>query len=249
MTMGFSADVRGAFRRGDNDAVVRMSTAEIDRARAAGEPAGEVEALYSVARVAIRRGDLGEGERLANVALDVAVRAGDRALEERPRHVLAAVARMSGDLERARELYRRSMALNDELGRPETVNSELHNLAFTELALGNVERARELFATSRQRVFRQGWDDFVPYVCVASAALASTEGDHRRAALMSGVADAAFAALGQVPDPDDDAELLAVRAAAEQALGVAAFATEFERGRTIEPRAAFESGDGLAHGA
>ena len=32
----FSAQVRGAFRRGDNGAVVRMSEAEIDRARSAG---------------------------------------------------------------------------------------------------------------------------------------------------------------------------------------------------------------------
>jgi hypothetical protein len=237
MTNGFSADVRGAFRRGDNAAVVRMSEAEIERARAAGEPAGEVEALYSLARVAIRGGDLPEGDRLARAALAVAVRSGDHALEERPRHVLAAVARMSGDLERARDLYLASMALNEQLGHPETVNSEMYNLAFCELGLGHLERARELFAASRERVLREGWDSFVPYACVAAAALASAEGDHRRAALMAGVADAAFAALGQVPDPDDAAELAAAGAAAERALGAEALA-ERARGRTLDPRAA-----------
>jgi ATP/maltotriose-dependent transcriptional regulator MalT len=239
LTTGFSAEVRAAFRRGENEAVVRMSEAEIRRARAAGDPAGEVEAVYSLARVAIRRGDLAEGDRLARTALAVAVRAGDRALEERPRHVLAAVARMAGDLERARELYRSSIALNEELGHAETVNSEMHNLAFCELGLGNLGEASRLFATSRERVFREGWDSFVPYVCVAGAALASAEGDLRRAALMVGVTDAAFAALGQVPDPDDAADLAAVGAAAAKALGAEAFDAERARGRALEPRAAF----------
>jgi hypothetical protein len=38
--MGFSDRVRSAFRRGETDAVVRMSEAEITRAPAAGDAAG-----------------------------------------------------------------------------------------------------------------------------------------------------------------------------------------------------------------
>lgn len=239
--MTFSTDVRAAFRRGETQAVVRMSEAEIERARAAGDPAGEVEARYSLARVAIRGGDLTLGEARAREALAVAVRAGDRALEERPRHVLAAVARMSGDLVRACDLYRESIALNEELGRPETVNSELHNLAMCELGLGHLDVAREMFAAGRARVFDNGWADFVPYVCVAGAALASADGDQNRAALMVGVTDAAFAALGQIPDPDDAATLAAVRAVAIGALGEAAFTDAYAHGQRLDPRAAFES--------
>ncbi|MGC4869411.1 tetratricopeptide repeat protein [Micromonospora sp. DT53] len=237
--MAFGANVRSAFRRGETDAVVRMSEAEIERAQAAGDPAGEVEARYSLARVAIRGGDLAGGEVRAREALAVALRSGDRALEERPRHVLAAVARMSGDLLRARDLYRESIALNEALGHPETVNSESHNLAFCELGLGNLDVARTLFAENRERVFRNGWADFVPYVCVAGAALASAEGDQPRAARMIGVADAAFAALGQVPDPDDAADLARMRAAAIEALGQTAFDEEYVVGQLLEPRAAF----------
>ncbi|MEV4534485.1 tetratricopeptide repeat protein [Asanoa sp. NPDC049518] len=237
--MTFSTNVRSAFRRGDTAAVVRMSEVEIERASAAGDLANEVEARYALARVAIRGGDLAGGEARAREALAVAVRSGDRALEERPRHVLAAVARMSGDLDRARGLYRESVALNEELGRPETVNSELHNLAFCELLLGHLDVAREMFAAGRERVFRNGWADFVPYVCVAGAALASAEGDHARAALMAGVTAAAFAAIGQVPDPDDAADLARVRAAAVEVLGRAGFDAEYERGTLLDPRAAF----------
>ncbi|MBB2947162.1 ATP/maltotriose-dependent transcriptional regulator MalT [Actinoplanes lutulentus] len=237
--MTFSDRVRSAFRRGETDAVVQMSEAEIVRAQQAGDPAGEVEARYSLARVAIRGGDLTLGESRAREALDVAIKSGERALEERPRHVLAAVARMSGDLAKARDLYRDSIALNESLGRPETVNSEYHNLAFCELGLGNLDAARELFAQSRERVFANDWADFVPYVCLAGAALASAEGDHARAARMLGVTDAAFHAVYQVPDPDDAADLAKVRAAAVEALGPAAFAQEHTKGLVQEPRAAF----------
>ncbi|MBE1490852.1 tetratricopeptide repeat protein [Plantactinospora soyae] len=237
--MNFSENVRAAFRRGETDAVVRMSEAEIVRAQAAGDPAGEVEARYSLARVAIRGGDLPGGQARAREALAVAVRSGDRSLEERPRHVLAAVARMSGDLLRARELYQESIALNEALDQPKTVNSEYHNLAFCELGLGNLDVARKLFAEGRERVFHHGWADFVPYVCVAGAALASAEDDYLRTARMIGVADAAFASLGQVPDPDDAADLAKARAAATEALGPAAFAEEYARGQLLDPRAAF----------
>ena len=219
--------------------MLRMAQAEVERARAAGEPGGEIEALYAMARVAVRDGDLTRAERLAGAALEVAVRAGDRRLEERPRHVLAAVTRMSGDYVRARELYLASIALNEELGQPEMVNSEYHNLGFTELHLGNLDRARELFAEGRERVFREGYRSFVPYLGVAAAVLASAEGDHARAARMIGFTDSAYAALGQVPDPDDAEELSNVRAAAIAALGEAGFTPAYAAGAALEDTEAF----------
>lgn len=230
----FADEVRATFRRGDDDGVLRLARAEVDRARAAGEPAGEVEGLYATARVALRRGDLAGAERLARRALDVAVRSGDRRLEERPRHVLAAVARMSGDFPRARERYLDSIALNEELGRPETVNSESHNLAVTELKLGNLDRARQLFAEGRERTLRAGYHWFVPYLGVGAAAMATADGDFATAARMLGFTDRAFAAAGQVPDPDDAEELARIRTAAVDALGAEGFATAYATGAALE---------------
>jgi hypothetical protein len=239
--MSFSERVRSAFRRGETAAVVRMSEQEIVRARAAGDLAGEIEAVYSLARVAIRDGDLAAGEKQALRALEIALRTGDRELEERPRHVLAAVARMSGDLSRARDLYRESIALNEALGQSKTVSTETHNLAFCELGLGNVDVARYLFAEVRAQVFGNDWAELVPYVCLADAVLAAAEGDHARAARMAGATEIAFHAVYQVPDPDDAADLAAVRAGAVEALGPAGFAREFTRGQLLDPRAAFEN--------
>jgi tetratricopeptide (TPR) repeat protein len=237
--VSFEDDVRATFRRGDSAGVLRMARAEIERARAAGEPGGEVEGLYAMSRVAARAGDLPRAGQLAGEALEVAMRSGDWRLEERPRHVLAAVARMSGDHVRARELYLANIALNEELGQPEMVNSEYHNLAFTELHLGNLGRARELFEQGRERVFLRGYHSFVPYLGVAAAALATAEGDHLLAARMIGFTDSAYTTIGQVADPDDAEELSNARATAIAALGDARFVEAYEAGAALADTEAF----------
>ncbi|MEV4348223.1 alpha/beta fold hydrolase [Actinoplanes sp. NPDC049596] len=224
----FENEIRGAFRRGDNDEVLRLAGAEIERARAAGEPGGEVEGLYATARVALRGGDLAAAEKLAREALGVAVSSGERRLEERPRHVLAAVARMSGDYAEARVRYRASIELNEELGQPEMVNSETYNLAFTELKLGHLDQARELFARSRA-----GYGSFVPHLGIGAAAMATADGDHAAAARIIGLTDSAYAAAAQIPDPDDAEELALARVLAVAALGEEKFAAEYAVGSAM----------------
>jgi hypothetical protein len=231
---GFRERARAAFRRGADDLVRELSHTELQRARRDGDQPAEVEAQYMLARLAIRSGDLTSGRELAQEALSVALRTGDRRLEERPRHVLAAVARMAGDLPLARRLYQDSIALNQELGHAEHVNSEYHNLAYTELHLGEIERARRLFEDGRRRVLAGGLDDFLPYVLGAAAVMAGVDGDQRRAARLLGLTDAAFRALGQVPDPDDAAELDAARTRAAAELSPAVFAREHAAGRDLD---------------
>ncbi|MET9249908.1 tetratricopeptide repeat protein [Nonomuraea sp. NPDC003709] len=239
------------FRQGDTAAVSRMADAEVARSRAAGDPAGEVEGLYALARVALRDEDLNQATDLAQRALVVAQRAGERRLEERPRHVLAAVARLAGDHARARDLYAASIELNRALGQDEHVHSEYHNLALVELHLGNVEHARQLIAESRERVFRAGYRDFLPYLGLAGAALASADGDVRLAARLIGFTDHAFAVLGQVPDPDDARELDAIRTRVSAVLGRDAFESECVTGAAWTSMRAFGrtwSGDIGRHG-
>ncbi|MEU1276101.1 tetratricopeptide repeat protein [Streptomyces sp. NPDC005799] len=222
--------LRATFRQGDTDAVSRLAKAEVERSRAAGDADGEVEGLYGLARVALRGDDLEQATDLAQRALAVAQRAGERRLEERPRHVLAAVARLSGDHARARDLYEASIELNRALGQDEHVHSEYHNLALVELHLGNVERARQLIAESRERVFEAGYRDFLPYLGLAGAALASADGDMALAARLIGFTDRAFASLGQVPDPDDAREMDAIRARVSAVLTRDVFESECATG-------------------
>ncbi|GAA2216037.1 hypothetical protein GCM10009850_115060 [Nonomuraea monospora] len=105
--------------------------------------------------------------------------------------------------------------------------------------LGNLDRARELFAASRERVFRCGYRSFVPYLGVAAAALASAEGDYSQVARMVRFSDHAFAAIGQVPDPDDAGELSAARGSALAALGASAFDAQYATGAAWPPDHAF----------
>lgn len=233
--MTFSETARAAFRRGDDDLVARLARDEAERARAAGDDPALVEALYLTSRLAVRAGDLDEAARVASDALAVAVGTGDRALEERPRHVLAGVTRMAGDLGRARVLYQESIDLNTELGDDRTVTSEVHNLAFTELGLGETAAARDRFAASRARIVAGAYRDLVPYAYVGAAAVAVADGDHARAARLAGLARRAFAELGQVPDPDDAAELAAVDAAVLGELGAEAVDAGRQEGAGLDP--------------
>lgn len=231
-------ELRAVFRRGDDAEVLRLSDVALADARASGDVAGEVESLYAQARVALRRNDVTQASVIAQRALDVAVRAGDRRLEERPRHVLAAAARLSGDFAGARELYLASIELNRSLGLPRQVRSESYNLAFTELRLGHDERARELLAVISNDVLAEGDTEFMPYLGIAAAAIASSRGDHVLTARLIGFTEHAFSRLEQVPDPDDAQEVAAIRDATTSFLGYRQFETEARAGSEWTPEQA-----------
>jgi len=232
--------LRETFRHGDTDAVTSLAQAQLAQSRAAGDAASEVEALYALARVALREHDLELAAGLAQEALAVAETSGDGRLEERPRHVLAAVARMSGDYVRARDLYGASIERNLALGNEHHVHSEYHNLALTELHLGNVDRAREMFHESQERAFRSGLGEFVPYLGLAGVAIAAAEGDMGRAARLIGFTEEAFAAIDQVPDPDDARELDELRRLTVRALGQDRYAADRETGARWSAEKAFD---------
>ncbi|NQX37155.1 tetratricopeptide repeat protein [Herbiconiux sp. VKM Ac-2851] len=231
--------LRTAFRQGDSAAVKEVATLQIEEARRLGDTAGEVEGLYALARVALRDQDLPVAGDIAQEALAVAQQTGDRRLEERPLHVLAAVARLSGDHATATVLYEASIDLNRALGNEVNVHTESHNLALSELQLGHIDRARELMAASINRVRQGHLEDFVPYLGIAGAALALTDGDLRRTARLIGFADQAFAGIGQVPDPDDASELAALRRRVVAEIGATAVQTELATGASWSLAEAF----------
>jgi hypothetical protein len=120
------------------------------------------------------------------------------------------------------------------------ITADLFDLTFLELALGNLARARESLLRARDRVVRERWTGFLPFICVAGAALASAAGDHRRAAQMAGVAAATFVSCGQTPDPDEAAMMAYTTTAAIDALGAETFAVELAQGELLGPSAALQ---------
>jgi hypothetical protein len=219
----FVEQTRAAFRAGDTDTVARLSTVELDRARAAGDVAAEVEALGMLARVAARHGELAELHRLALRAEEVARAGGEPRLLLTPAHLLAGWARLSGDLPAAREFYARSIALNESLGQPRMVVVEQHNLGHIELRAGEIDRARRCFTQAHRATVELGITDLLPYVTLDAAVLADHDGDQLRAAGLLGRAEGLLAAAGQVFDPDDALEQTALRERLVAALGVEVF--------------------------
>ena len=92
-----------------------------------------------------------------------------------------------------------------------------------------------------------GQRQFNPNACSGSsaapaayaAAMASADGDHAGAARMIGFTDRAYAAVAQVPDPDDATDLSRARESAVAALGDDDFAAAYAAGAALDPEQAF----------
>lgn len=147
---------------------------------------------------------------------------------------------MTGDLTRARLLYEQSITLNQSLGNTRTVATEYYNLASCEIGLGELDRAADILISFRRSTLKNDWNDLFPYVCLAEASLASAKGDHQTSAFLLGVAESGFAALGQVPDPDDAAELDKLRTVATAVLGPD-FDQSFSQGKRLEARTVLQT--------
>ncbi|KIF76153.1 hypothetical protein QR77_24240 [Streptomyces sp. 150FB] len=238
--MDYHEEVRAAFRRGETDVVMRLSTVELDRALTAGDQAAEVDALCMLARAAVRGEDLDEARRLATAARVVVRGAGDGRLDMGPLHILAACARMAGDLEAARTLYGESIALDESLDETRMALVDRHNLAYVELHSGHPDTARELFTGTHRQALRLGYDEMVPFMTLGAAVLAAADGDDARAARLLGAADSAFGALDRIPDPDDALERETLRERLLTALGRGPFDAAYAEGAGLDARGALE---------
>jgi tetratricopeptide (TPR) repeat protein len=148
-----------------------------------------------------------------------------------PLHIQAAAARMGGDPIAARRLYEESIELNKRLDDP-FVAGELYNLGFLELSEGNLDRAGEL-SDDALREGKACEVDYLPrYILLGRGALAIEQGDAERGVRVLAAGQAAFEQIGEVLDPDDQAEVDRALEKARAALGAADFArAEAEGGR------------------
>jgi hypothetical protein len=208
--MSYEASL-AAFRQGDDALARDIAAADLAAAQASRDAKAQVDALCMLARVALRAGELDQVRAQAEAAQQVAMSIGDERLGRMPLHLRAVAARMSGQLETARELYLNSIALNDRLGERVMAAAEHRNLAYVEIRAGDAARARELFAESRERFAGLDAPAMRPYLTFDAATLAALAGDYDAAAANLHAAQAEWAAQGVEPDPDDAAEISALR--------------------------------------
>jgi tetratricopeptide (TPR) repeat protein len=220
--MGIYEDSLTAFRSGDTalaeDLALELlgeSSDEDDECEDSGHRAGRVDALCMLARVALRRGEFWRVSTLADDAWGVSLGAVNRReevmLKRMPIHLMAVAARMRREYAEARLLYLESIDLNRELGEDRMVAAEHRNLAYVELHDGHMDRARELFASAVELARASNYATLEPYLLQDAAVLAFEDGDRERAAELVASTQAAFLSAGQIPDPDDLAELEALQ--------------------------------------
>jgi len=216
--VGTYEDSLTAFRSGDTDLAELLALQLLGDSRdddAEGGRPGSGDALCMLARVALRRGELYKVTTLADEAWEMSLGALDRReemmLKRMPIHLMAVAARMRGEYAEARLLYLESIDLNRELGEDRMFAAEHRNLAYVELHDGNTDRARELFASTVEMVRAGDYGSLKPYLLQDAAVLAMEDGDRDRAVELVAATHAAFAAAGQIPDPDDAAELEALQ--------------------------------------
>lgn len=222
MSEGLYEQALAAFRSGDNDRARELSEALLRHARDADDAQGEIDGLCMLARVALREGDPARVAQLAGDARERARELADPSAERMPLHLQAAAARVAGDLARARRLYGESIALNRSLGH-QFVAAELHNLAYVELHDGKLARAKELFAQAVEEARATSYDSVLPYLVLDRGVVAAEEGNAEEAVRLLSAAEAAFAAQGNVIDPDDQAEFDRALEKAKAALDQPAF--------------------------
>ena len=205
--MGIYEDSIAAFRAGDTGCAEELALELLSRARDEGDIGGQVDGLCMLARVALRRGDLQRVAELAGGARALARRAGERRLERMPIHLQAVAVRMRGVYSEARVLYEESIELNIQLGEEGMVAVEHRNLAYVELHDHHLDRARQLFNLAAREARALDHSSLEPFLLLDAAVMAFEDGDRQTAAELAAATRTAIAETGQIPDPDDAAEV------------------------------------------
>ena len=206
-----------AFRRGDNAACERLTKASLDIGRRLGDEAVIGQALTGLCRAALRNHDTATLNSLSTELSLLAERSGDAWWRVIVAHMNAELARMEGQLERADALYDESMQLSEGLGRERMVAVECFNRSFIAIAQHEFDRARELLRRHFDIDAAMNDGEADPYGLIAVAALLSAEDRAEEAAEVALVCRRLLAERDVVPDPADEAPLLAVeKRSAEQ---------------------------------
>ncbi|GAA1577037.1 BTAD domain-containing putative transcriptional regulator [Kribbella sancticallisti] len=222
---------------GDFDEAARLHTEGLHMAEELGlwvEVAGE---LGWLGWTALRQGEYGQARELGEQCLRLATEQGHHPTQALAGLVLGFADRRTGDLASAQK---RLQAMVDSARQQDDVVLHL-SIALEELGYalelqGDLEGARELhveaFEVSREYESQRG-------MCWALEGLAASAGDKVVAARLLGAAATVRAAEGYVVTAAEGTDIERAAAAARDALGDSAFATQYELGRGLTLDQAF----------
>jgi predicted ATPase/class 3 adenylate cyclase len=198
----------------------------------------KVNTFVHLANAALGLGETRQAERWLNETLPLAERVGDPWQIAFYLNNTGEIARAEGDYERARGYYERAEALYrqaDALGDHARL---VHTLAYLALHDGDAARAEELFHDSLAAFRKLGNKRGMAECLGGLASVAAARGDAAWGAPLLAAADAQIAAAGAAWWPADRVEVERTGRQLREALGDAAFAAAWARGRAMSLDAA-----------
>jgi non-specific serine/threonine protein kinase len=212
-----------AYYQGDLGQAQRLHEESLAINRQLGETNGIATSLNNLANVAADCGSFGDAQRLYEEALEINRKIGNRASEAINLNNLGLAAYHCGDHLRAKELHVESLAIRRDLGDRHGVAESLNHLGKVARAESDLLEARRLHRESLAVQHDLG-DKLGMTDCLdAAAMLATSLGEHERAARLLGAVERLRERMG-APRPMPEQQVLdACLVASRAAMGDAAF--------------------------
>lgn len=159
----------------------------LEQARTRLAQLGDVRALGAtlllLAPAAARRGDLDEAGALSTEAAKLLREHDSEFGYGIGLSILGTIALVAGRLDEALDYHGQALEVGEELGSETLVAQSQNELGFVELQAGNLELARELMEQGARGHLGAGGTEGIALTLEGFAALALTQGEHRRAAM------------------------------------------------------------------
>jgi predicted ATPase/class 3 adenylate cyclase len=229
-----------AWRLGDYRLAITLAEKGMALCRELGDKETSASFLTWMSVVAIHQGSYERATELCEQALNLGRELSNKEIMGLQLAHLGIIARYVRDYERATTLQNESLALFKEIGDKSRIAFVLRNLGRVALHQGDCGRAAACFGESlilcRERgetwLSEEGLEGF--------AAVASTNGHHKRAARLLGAADQLREMLGWLPSPPDQADYDECTASTRAALGDSPFSVAWAEGRAMTLEQAIE---------
>jgi predicted ATPase/class 3 adenylate cyclase len=189
--------------------------------------------LQPLAVTSLGLGDFVNARTYLEEALALARELGNRRETAAALNALAQINRAEGKLETAEQLYGEALAVAREIQDRESICIALLNLAMVCVGRDALEQARTMLIEVLTTAQEIGLKPAGASLLEVSAGLSATRGEHDRAALFFGAAEAQTGQTGLHRDAADEAFLAPLIARARESLGAAAFQSAEAAGRAM----------------
>lgn len=230
-----------AFEQGAESAARALFTQSIEIARKTGDIVAEALALGGLARCELMAGKLDAARTAARACEAIHADRGDEVARIGPLHILAYADYIAGDDDGARAGFHRTLEMGRRLGIRARQAQELTNLCSVETRAGNLDEAESFGREALETAIELDDALLLPYCVINLAGVASTRGEHVRAAYLLGAGDALLAAAGTQLNPGTAIEYRRHRARSTAALDDDRFGEHYKAGRSLTRHDAMEA--------